>query len=74
MAAHVVGHVCSLLQCLLFYVCCCLSHDESPDLHRDWLERTNNVAVRGGRGRREEEGGVISERIMSCSLFCICLC
>lgn len=50
-AAGVVGHASNLLHRLLFYICCCLSHEESSELCREWVERPV-----GGRGRSEDEG------------------
>lgn len=42
MAAGVVGHASTLMQSLLFYVCCCLNRDEQSDLCPDWTERSGD--------------------------------
>ncbi|XP_037111460.1 protein TANC2 isoform X1 [Syngnathus acus] len=46
----------SLLRSLLFYVCCCLTHEENSDLCRDWVDRPVNGERRNRRGRTSEEG------------------
>lgn len=56
MAVGVVSHASSLLRGLLFYVCCCLNHEESSDLCRDWVDHPNDGEEIEGSGRREEEG------------------
>ena len=53
MEADVVSHASSLLQRLLFYVCCCLSHEDGAELCRDWVAQPVDGAQREGR---EEEG------------------
>lgn len=56
-AEEVVSHASSILRCLLFYVCCCLSHEESPELGQVWVDRP--VGRRGGsedEGEGEHEG------------------
>ncbi|XP_029364330.1 protein TANC2 [Echeneis naucrates] len=55
MEVDVMSQTSSLLQRLVFYVCCCLSHEDSPELCRDWVANPVTGAQRGG-GRREEEG------------------
>lgn len=52
----VVSHTSSLLRRLLIYVCCCLSHEDSPELCRDWVAHPVNGGEGGGRAKREEEG------------------
>ncbi|KAM7386074.1 hypothetical protein PAMA_008950 [Pampus argenteus] len=56
MAVGVVSHASSLLRGLLFYVCCCLTHEENSDLCRDWVDHPIDEVEREERGRREEEG------------------
>ncbi|KAM9843345.1 protein TANC2-like [Aulostomus maculatus] len=54
MAAGVAGHASSILRGLLFYARCCLTHEESSDLCRDWVDHPGDGSER--RGRREEDG------------------
>ncbi|XP_077590698.1 protein TANC2 isoform X2 [Stigmatopora nigra] len=42
----VYGRASSILRSWLFYVCCCLGHEENADLCQDWDERP----IRGERG------------------------
>ncbi|XP_054615123.1 protein TANC2 isoform X3 [Dunckerocampus dactyliophorus] len=46
----------SSLRGLLFYVCCCLTHEENSDLCRDWVDLPIDETRRDRRGRRCEEG------------------
>ncbi|XP_061701795.1 protein TANC2 isoform X2 [Syngnathoides biaculeatus] len=48
------SHASSLLRSLLFYVCCCLTHEENSDLCRDWVDHSIDGARRTRRGRCEE--------------------
>lgn len=56
MAVGVVSHASSLLRGLLFYVCCCLNHEENSELCRDWVDHPNDGVEREESGIREEEG------------------
>ncbi|XP_061829737.1 protein TANC2 isoform X2 [Nerophis lumbriciformis] len=44
------------LRGLLFYVCCCRSHEENSDLCRDWVDLPVEETSRDRRGRRCEGG------------------
>ncbi|XP_077390974.1 protein TANC2 isoform X2 [Festucalex cinctus] len=55
-AVGTFSHASSLLRSLLFYVCCCLAHEENSDLCRDWVDQPINGERRNRRGRRNEEG------------------
>ncbi|XP_057716881.1 protein TANC2 [Corythoichthys intestinalis] len=53
-AVGTFSHASSLLRSLLFYVCCCLTHEENSDLCQDWDDEPINGARRIRRGRPAE--------------------
>ncbi|XP_040046508.2 protein TANC2-like isoform X2 [Gasterosteus aculeatus] len=52
-AVRVGGRASSLLQHMLFYACCCLSHEDGSDRCPEWYHRPSGAQ---GGGKREEEG------------------